>query len=1129
MNHTNFSRTVSFGFRLTVLILITTLLVGMLPGYTPAQAAVEPPAVPEEPETPALPGDTGTPLAEYLNADGSLNLPPGGILGSIDTTGYQLVSNPGEAPRFAAAGEQPEAPAAPDYATDSANWDPRFHIARVIGGGVTAFANDERNLYAGGSFSEIDGVYVSNIAYWNGSIWSALGTGMNSSVNALAWDGINLYAGGFFTTAGGVTANRIARWDGSVWSSLGTGMNNSVRALAWDGNNLYAGGDFTTAGTCTSGCNRIARWDGSTWSALGTGMNNSVRTLAWDGSNLYAGGDFTSAGTCTSSCNRIARWDGSTWSALGTGMNGSVYALAWDGSNLYAGGNFTSAGTCTSGCNRITRWDGNTWSALGTGMNSVVYALAWDESNLYAGGNFTSAGTCTSVNGCNYIARWDGSTWGSLQDGFYNYSVYALQTAGNILYVPGRLSESSIAGGYILSWNGSNWSVVTRGQGVDLGVAALEWDGTYLYAGGSLGFYGCGNTICRSIARWDGNTWSTLGSGLGGMASTVDLLWDGNYLYIAGRFTQAGDCTSMDGCNNIARWDGSTWSALGTGMNNIYDFAGVYRLLGDGTYLYAGGDFTQAGDCTSVDGCNGIARWDGSTWSPLGTGMNDYVSALAWDGTYLYAGGSFTQAGDCTSADGCNHIARWDGSSWSALGTGMSGFSPYQVLAMAWDGTYLYAAGGFTQAGDCTSAAGCNLIARWDGSTWSPLGNGLQGEGLSDPAVYALTWLGTDLCAGGNIQGSIPNDPFVYKGLACWNGSFWYTLGTFSHQFGFDDYNTIYDFSWDNDSVYQSLYIGGDFTRIGSKSSFSVARWRLAAIWDGGGGDNNGSTAANWSGNTAPLSTDVVIFDSTSSKDAVLDASFPATIAGIVIEESYQGTVTLARSLAITGDLVVHGGALVVADPSTASLTVGGSVLHTGGVLQQERAVNDASVAFLEITDGALPTPAVKYRGVNLDTSASDENLGDVQVTIQAIDEGEYCTDDGAASPAYAKRCYTITPDFEPTGNVVVRLWALTSELNGITEGNLSVYRKPGVGIPWVELTNRFTGNDSGAYSYAEGSTDSFSAFLLGDTNDAPTAVELLEVSSRLAPASPVVLGAAALLLGVSAAIIFRQARRKER
>jgi hypothetical protein len=54
-----------------------------------------------------------------------------------------------------------------------------------------------------------------------------------------------------------------------------------------------------------------------------------------------------------------------------------------------------------------------------------------------------------------------------------------------------------------------------------------------------------------------------------------------------------------------------------------------------------------------------VARWDGASWSPLGSGTNSFVYALTvYDdggGAALYAGGAFTIAfdsGDC-------HLARW--------------------------------------------------------------------------------------------------------------------------------------------------------------------------------------------------------------------------------------------------------------------------------------------------------------------------------------------------------------------------------------------------------------------------------------------------------------------------------------
>ena len=61
------------------------------------------------------------------------------------------------------------------------------------------------------------------------------GRSLQHGVSALAVSGSDLYAGGDFTTAGGSAANNIAQWNGSSWSALGSGMNGSVYALAVSG------------------------------------------------------------------------------------------------------------------------------------------------------------------------------------------------------------------------------------------------------------------------------------------------------------------------------------------------------------------------------------------------------------------------------------------------------------------------------------------------------------------------------------------------------------------------------------------------------------------------------------------------------------------------------------------------------------------------------------------------------------------------------------------------------------------------------------------------------------------------------------------------------------------------------
>jgi hypothetical protein len=80
--------------------------------------------------------------------------------------------------------------------------------------------------------------------------------------------------------------------------------------------------------------------------------------------------------------------------------------------------------------------------------------------------------------------------------------------------------------------------------------------------------------------------------------------------------------------------------------------------------------------------------------------------------------------------------------------------------------------------------------------------------------------------------------------------------------------------------------------------------------WDGGGSDgtcggnagdgNKWSCGLNWSGDSAPSSADIVTFDSTSTKNATVDAGFGGVISRINMNSGYSGTITLARSLNIT-------------------------------------------------------------------------------------------------------------------------------------------------------------------------------------------------------------------------------------
>lgn len=281
-------------------------------------------------------------------------------------------------------------------------------------------ARNDGSFVVGGRFTSIGGVACNRIARWDGTAFTALGTGTDGEVAALlSLPNGDLILGGNFLNAGGVPATHIARWNGSTFSAIGSGIDPLVpfgsglqAIVALPNGDLVVGGTFQQIGGVTM--NNIARWDGSAWNAMGTGINGVVRGLTVSSTgDVIATGSFTQAGGGAAA--NIARWNGSAWSALGSGLGlfgGTTLATMLNG-DIVVGGSFVTAGGLPA--NRIARWNGSTWSALGTGTGGVVAALLpMPSGDLLVGGLFTTAGGASS----NRIARWDGTAWSTFGTGF---------------------------------------------------------------------------------------------------------------------------------------------------------------------------------------------------------------------------------------------------------------------------------------------------------------------------------------------------------------------------------------------------------------------------------------------------------------------------------------------------------------------------------------------------------------------------------------------------------------------------------------------------------------------------------------------------------------------------------------
>lgn len=617
---------------------------------------------------------------------------------------------------------------------------------------VTSF--DDGNgmaLYAGGLFGTAGGAAADQIAKWNGASWSALGRDSTSFVYALAafdeGNGPVLFAAGGFNVGG---PQRIVRWDGSTWSAVGgglAGVNSTVQALTvfddGTGPALYAAGDFTTADGAPA--SRIAKWDGSTWSPLGSGLDGEVRVLtAIDagqpgGPALIAGGRFSTAGGTAAS--RVAKWDGTTWSALGSGIDpvlpgvgaSSVLALthfdSGSGPELYVGGDFVGAGG--SAMKNLAKWDGSSWSSLGNVNDSVDAVRVFDDGQgagpaLYVAGDFTIVGSMVAHS----IARWNGSTWSAL--GTTNGVVGVVRAAqvfddgsGAALFVAGSLGAvGSVPVNSIGKWDGASWSDVGGGVTGYPGFPSIVGGGTVyaltvfddgsgkaLYAGGM--FSHAGGTPASCVAKWDGVSWASVGAPFIHPVRALVVFDDGSgpALYAGGEMVPE---------DFISRWNGSSWQTVGTGMNNE-----VYALEvftdSTGPALFAGGAFAQAGGVSAV----GIAKWNGTSWSALGSGTAGKVYALeVYSGgtgvPALYAAGQFFFAGGIS----VRQIARWSGSAWSAVGPGLG----YLVNALhvsddgSGNGQALYAGGSFV----VSDGAPANGLAKWNGTSWSDVGGGLD-------------------------------------------------------------------------------------------------------------------------------------------------------------------------------------------------------------------------------------------------------------------------------------------------------------------------------------------------------------------------------------------------------------------
>lgn len=358
--------------------------------------------------------------------------------------------------------------------------------------------------------------------------------------------------------------------------------------------------------------------------------------------------------------------------------------------------------------------------------------------------------------------------------------------------------------------------------------------------------------------------WYPLEGGLSGTNSQTDKVAAmcvdsvNHVLYVAGKFSMANDTMTV---NNIAKWDGNSWSQVLSnyyGMQNtngvnytasvsaltIYQnklfiginktgLHGVAAITLDSLYSWEWGEFN--GDVNSfcvykdtlyVCGAftswhptfggptyqvSGIAKWNGALWVQVGGGISvggfSEVNALCVHHNKLYAAGIFENAGGTY----CKNIACWNDTSWSAVGNGIGFSGDFGVLLYTLESYHnkLYAGGDFY-----TSSSGfATGLAIWDDSNWSA-------AQINPVAVYDLKTIDDKLYLAANWAGVGASGPWGF--VSVFNDTSWIAPPKGPR-------NEVYTF----EKFDSSIYVGGYFNTINDGAwAGLIARYDPTIIQD---------------------------------------------------------------------------------------------------------------------------------------------------------------------------------------------------------------------------------------------------------------------------------------------------------
>ena len=747
---------------------------------------------------------------------------------------------------------------------------------------------------------------------WNGTIWVACGTGINTiatSVDGISWIPRDrgtvitsvAYAAawspnlGLWVVVGNSGASSSANVaatspDGITWTGvpgfITSSSNAPLRKGCWAYNPTGTLGSIYVIGELGANSRIYTSADGSNWAFRSIPVSTAYN-VAWNG-NLFVA---TTSNTTVMTSPDAITWTSRSLNPNMTNTYGIAYSPAW-GVWIVCGYNISA----TAGGAIQYSYDGINWNytamnVANTTAGLVLYDVQWNPTNNYfqiVGSNAYMYQISSQLTLSNIPQTFPSASFNNIWQTAWSPTLglwagvgsgtYSIASSPDGVNWTGRSTAFTTAG-YGVAWNGSYFVAV--GQGTN--TIALSSNGTTwtAYASNASNYTSAGYGVIWSsnLSTWvatgqaatgaggggtgfttspDGVTWTQRGSaGVDNTGLTVQY----NPLLNQWLMGGAGNhslATSSDG----VLWQGRTGLAIFSTQVNGVIFSpqlGLWCAVGQGTNTVA----------TSQDGINWIGR---------SSGVNTVGQAIIWSPQLgLFVMGGFGTFQIATSQDGITWTSQTsaitsqvNGLAWSSnLSLFVAvGYGSYTAATSPTGVTWTGRTGLFTSTGYAVTwnpqlsqfvAGGTgttyNLTTSADGISW--IGTSNINNLMTN--VYCVSWGGQVWVAGGTgtntLCSSVDGVAWTGRGAGVISSAVWGVAFNFSHQ------SSVNGAMWmavgTGTNVFASSPDGatwtGRTTGATLTTGYAVIFYPPSGLWiaTGAGGINiSGNNGSNWASQT---------------------------------------------------------------------------------------------------------------------------------------------------------------------------------------------------------------------------------------------------------------------------------------